>query len=174
MATKTRDATATCVCNHCNTPQHRRDLDRHFLCAECRKLPGVTGYRDPNKRGLDSGGPEYWADTLAQLNIVGDEVAEQPTIAAASTPAKRSGQLTQVEQWRDSVCTSTLMPEVKLMLLRAEQLYGDYGTGASIFPPERELAAALGGTQKQLRRWLRLGRDYFQPHRLRRVNGKRG
>ncbi len=163
-ATSTTPKRSSCFCNHCNTPAKRTELDGRFLCATCRTIPGIRGYRDPNKRGLERdingrNSVDYWNATRHQLNVVTEDnpapVTPRPPVDPEPA-AKPQRALTEVEKWRDAVSVSALLPEVKLCLLRLEQLWGDYRTGASICPTEQAIAAALGCTRWQVRRFLRL------------------
>lgn len=45
-------------------------IARHERTQASRPIPRQSGYRDPNKRELDSGSQEYWDRTQDQLNIV--------------------------------------------------------------------------------------------------------
>ena len=174
-------AKKNCFCNHCKNEFARRELDAHFLCVTCRAIPGVGGYRDVSKRGIDSGSPAYWEATKDQLNIVGadEDMARRPPtktqerVPAPITKPRDERPQTEFQKWRLSVYASSLAADVKLCLLCLAE-WGDYETGANIFPSEQAIAAALGLTRWQVRRLLRLGRDWAVPLRTKRQKGSRG
>jgi hypothetical protein len=177
MASQPAASKKSCFCNHCRGEYSRRALDEHFLCATCRALPGVQGYRDPNKRGLENGGPEYWDRHKGQLNIVDD--GEQPAVGARTPTFSRvvceqwdeaTGAFVvvpmpaeaplggTVEAWRlDLLAARELSAGVKVALVRLS-LYGDYTSGGNIFPSQRELADKIGLTVKPTRRLLATAR----------------
>lgn len=157
----------TCTCNNCDEPFARRELDSCFLCATCRTIPGVSGYRDPSKRGIQTGSPAYWERTKNQLNIVRDD-EPIPTSPAASRssdveqsrkpdedrtsdtgdrPARR---LSEVEKWLEDVFRAPIESDVKVYLLRLQKC-ADYGTAVNIFPGRDAIAAALGWSTKKVR-----------------------
>lgn len=184
-STKHRSTKGT-FCNHCHTPTPRRDLDEHFLCAACRQLPGVTGYRDPNRRGLDAGTPDYWERTRDQLHVITDE--ESAPVSATKSLAKAKQVVCEVwdpvrqdfvqtdpepeppsgtlREWRRDVFAAPgLESDVKLILLalgEAADWSGDT-EGGNAFPSQRTLARRLGWTmwrvQTRLQRaglWVRV------------------
>lgn len=182
--TKQRPTTGT-FCNHCHTSAPRRDLDPHFLCAACRQIPGVTGYRDPSKRGLDAGTPDYWERTRDQLNIVADE--ESTPVPATTSPATSKRVVCEVwdpvreefvetdpepappggtlRAWRrDVFAASGLESDVKLILLalaEAADWSGDT-EGGNAFPSQRTLARRLGWTTWRVQSRLQRARPWVQ------------
>lgn len=170
-----------CTCNNCHEPFARRALDSHFLCATCRTIPGVKGYRDPTKRGLESGSPAYWDGTLGQLRMVTDaglvdghgrliesyatNGAERvdPTNASAPLQEPANGVPTESKhtesapanefaKWRAAVYSSPrLDDDVRLLLIRQAD-QADFLTGGNCFERQTTLAAALGVTVYEIRR----------------------
>jgi hypothetical protein len=97
---------------------------------------------------------------------------ESAPVAKKNASARRTKEVTEVEKWRDAVSVSALLPEVKFCFLRLEQLWGEYGTGANIYPKETDLAAALGCTLYAVKKMLRLGRPFITPHATKRRSGR--
>jgi hypothetical protein len=144
-----------CTCNNCHEPFRRRELDSHFLCATCRTIPGVSGYRDPAKRGLESGSQAYWDRTATQLNIVRDGDEPPPSSPATSNEppsegAERPKLHSEVATWIDDVFGAPIESDVKVYLL-ALQKCADYGTAANIFPGRDAIAAKLNWSTKKVR-----------------------
>jgi len=150
VPTSSTPSKKTCHCNHCDKPFARRELDAHFLCATCRVIPGVSGYRDPSKRGLESGSPEYWEQTKHQLNIVRDDDPAPTSPTTSDTGARPAKLLSEVEKWKADVFAAPIDSDLKLYLLWLLTC-ADYGTAVNIFPGRDAIAAALKWSTKKVR-----------------------
>ncbi len=148
-----------CFCNHCRKELDRRQLNHRFLCGDCATIPGVQGYRDPRKRGLESGSAEYWKAYEHSLNIVRDEwpsgvgQAAAPTEGAARGDSKR-GRASYLREWQVGMLAEpNLDADVKVVLIRLS-LFADWKTGANCWPSHKTLALGVGHTVKQVRNLL--------------------
>ena len=162
MTTAAKKSTAKpCYCNHCNEPHHRRELDAHFLCPKCRALPGVRGYRDPNKRGLEKQGAAglTTAEWLDETSVLVEEdgvfrYKNKPEPAKDDREREITSPGRTISQWRRAVLADPALPaELKVLLVRLS-LSGDWKTGANIWPSHDTLAEMIGRTAKQVRTWL--------------------
>ncbi len=165
--------TSRLYCNHCKLPAGKRsDLDAHLLCATCRVVPGVRGWRDPKTRGIESGSPAYLKQNPIR-NIITDDITDDApptsTIVSAgvrtwtedadgnvipTTPERPGGTL---QGWREAVFASKVCDRVKVLLLKLADC-ADYDTeptpGGNCFPSLRKLAEALGWSVTRVRRTI--------------------
>ena len=146
-----------CWCNHCRAAKTRRDLDEHFLCATCRAIPGVRGYRDPSKRGLERDGNgrntvDYWNATLHQLTIVGDDEGE-PTAAAPATsqpdqskqrPKRLKKQVTVWEEYRGAVLERPDLTYADKLVFIELARWADHDDGGNCAPTLADIAKRYG------------------------------
>jgi len=156
-------------CNHCNKSADKRsDLDARLLCAQCRTIPGVRGYRDPSKRGLEGGSPEYLKHNPIRNVITDDGVAAGRVEMVARWDAA-TGNVTVVpkapaiiggtlKQWRlDAFRADALNSDAKLLLIKLAD-HADYDTeptpGGNCFPSVSTLAKELGWPETRVRRTI--------------------
>jgi hypothetical protein len=189
--TQKRSTRSGTYCNHCREAFPLRDLDQHFLCATCRTIPGVKGYRDPNKRGLDTGTPAYWEATKHQLNIVTDDAPASTPPVDPAPAEKRIKRETWDEgrgafvvtypdpeppggtlaQWRHDVFAADLTSDTKLLLLALAESADWSGPteGGNCFPSLSTLKARLNWTTWRVRKELERATDWVQVSEVARV-----
>ena len=166
-------------CNNCRrSVAHKRDLDERWLCVECRVLPGVRGYQDPNKRGLQSGSLAYWEATKGQLTVVGDD---EPVARAPAAPSHQrrvtveridevSGEITvefdgpeppeqlggTLKSWRKDVFAAKQSSDRKVLCLALAEWAQWSGPteGGNVFPSVSEVAKKLGWARTRVHRTI--------------------
>ncbi len=196
MATKT--ASKTCFCNHCKKDGFKRSqLNEELLCATCAAIPGVRGWRDPNKRGLQSGSQAYWDATKGQLHVIGDEQPSPASPGASGAkhltverwddgsgafvveydgPAPLEEPGGTLEQWRKNVFASQdVNSDAKVLLLKLAD-HADWTAltvGGNCFPSISTLAEALGWTKARVLRSIEGVRgSWVTVHGVERWNGR--
>lgn len=123
----------------------------------------------------------YWDQNSAHIAVVTDDKETPPATPSQAPPTKTDGKSkgpkadpTQVKRWRaDVYATKSLDPDGKLLLLKLEEEWADYGTGANIWPSISEIMSALGWSRRKVFKVLKLTRAWYVPHPLSR-RGARG
>jgi hypothetical protein len=169
--TKTR---RSLYCNHCKQPAARRsDLNDRLLCATCATIPGVPGYWNPSKRGLDPrygtnlNGDAYWRanEEALRRSIVSDEPNEPAGATPApsqssGTPAPRQRKPQTATQarfkaWTHDVSAAHNLSGDAKNLARVIGDRADFRTGDNAWPALATLATNTGGTVKRVKRLVR-------------------
>jgi hypothetical protein len=167
MATQTK--VRSLYCNRCKqTPAHRRDLDERWLCAKCRVIPGVTGYRDPKMVGIKGGSPEYLK--LNPITSIITDDAPAPNAGVRHWTEDADGNVIPnrseilggtLRAWRGDVFAARVASDVKVLLLKLAD-HADYDTeptpGGNCFPSLRTLAEELGWPATRVRRTIAAAR----------------